>query len=687
MRRNLALSLALLASLAVGVTVAPAPAEAFCGFYVAGADAKLLANATMVVLMRDGKRTVLSMQNDYQGPPEAFAMVVPVPVVLREDDVKVLRKDLFDRVDTLAAPRLVEYWEQDPCGDLGGFGFGSLGLIGKGGGGTGLGYGRGGGSSTVKVEAEFAVGEYEIVILSATESTGLDTWLRANGYNIPAGAEPLLRPYVEQGSKFFVAKVDPSKVEFAADGKALLSPLRFHYDSDEFTLPVRLGLINAPPPKGAGAGKQDLIVHVLAPHTRYQLANYPNATIPTNLDVQDRTRENFGSFYAALFEHTLAKTPGAVVTEYAWSAGGCDPCPGPDAALTNQELLELGADVLPNWSGKASGGGSGLAPLVSNPQPEVGPGLDKDIVRRIVRAHMNEVRFCYSQALAATPALAGDVSVEFTIAANGDVSIVRVGKSTLADPKVEACVAKAVKRWKFPKPTPKDPVAVTQTFTMAPTGGPAGSFGGGFGGGGGAAASFVLTRLHARYDATSLGEDLVFEAAEPITGGREVWFDGKLEQGAVTGSFNNNFQARFAIRHEWTGALDCEQPTRGFWAGPPDGASGAPTLARRGAEPGKGGGSLGSFVTASASEQLGVAIQAEPAVEPEPEPAAEPEPTPTSAAPAEPSKPATEPSKPAGACVCSTTDERTGGPALTLGLLTLLGLVRRRRSAPGVGVG
>ena len=55
------------------------------------------------------------MQNNYQGPPQDFAMVVPVPVVLHQEDVKPLPHDVFDRVDALSAPRLVEYWEQDPC--------------------------------------------------------------------------------------------------------------------------------------------------------------------------------------------------------------------------------------------------------------------------------------------------------------------------------------------------------------------------------------------------------------------------------------------------------------------------------------------------------------------------------------------------------------------------------------------
>src|SRR5262245_43453019 len=95
----------------VAVPCISADALAFCGFYVsdatARADAKLFNNATQVVLMRDGTRTVLSMQNNYQGPPENFAMVVPVPVVLQKQNVKTLAADIFDTVDTMTSPRLV----------------------------------------------------------------------------------------------------------------------------------------------------------------------------------------------------------------------------------------------------------------------------------------------------------------------------------------------------------------------------------------------------------------------------------------------------------------------------------------------------------------------------------------------------------------------------------------------------
>jgi MYXO-CTERM domain-containing protein len=321
----------------VATAITAKPAAAFCGFYVGGAGAEMFNHATQVVLMRHGTTTVLSMQNNYQGPPDKFALVVPVPVVVREQNVKTLPRELFQKIDILGAPRLVEYWEADPCmvddededaprkrmksddaeADA-----------------ADTGKER---EYRVHIEAKFSVGEYDIVVLSAKDSTGLDGWLRANRYEIPRGAEPLLRPYIEQGTKFFVAKVDPKKVKFV-NGMATLSPLRFHYDSPELALPIRLGLANS-------SGEQDLIVNILAPNDqRYEVANYPNVTIPTNLLVNDAVRTRFAEFYAALFDHTVRQVPNAVVTEYAWSAGSCDPCPGP--TLDPDDIATLGGDVI-----------------------------------------------------------------------------------------------------------------------------------------------------------------------------------------------------------------------------------------------------------------------------------------------------------------------------------------------------
>ncbi|EDM74236.1 hypothetical protein PPSIR1_41084 [Plesiocystis pacifica SIR-1] len=418
-----ALALALLALIAL----LPAPVQAFCGFYVADADTEMFNDATVVVLMRQGQRTVLSMQNSYAGPPEDFAMVVPVPVVLQEHQVVTLPQGVFERIDRLSAPRLVEYWERDPCESPMDFGYGvGAGAIGLGGSGAGFGLAAESVSPprpVVKVESEFVVGEYDIVVLSAEDSVGLETWLHQEGYQIPKGAEKQLRPYVQQGYKFFVAKVDVSKVKFV-DGRVALSPLRMHYDSDSFSLPIRLGLINA-----SKQGPQDLIVHILA-DDRYEVANYPNVAIPTNIEVKKGARKHFGSFYASLLDETLDDHPGAVVTEYAWSSRKCDPCPV--RPLGTKELRQLGADVMPG-------------------------GLTR------------------------------------------------------------------------------------------PT----------------------LTRLHARYRRGSVGNDLVFQVAKPIAGGRErlVGDDGKLERGTVSDG-TNNFQARYIIRHYWPGPIECKAPQRFDWGGP-----------------------------------------------------------------------------------------------------------------------
>ena len=91
------------------VALAGTDADAFCGFYVAKADAKLFNQASQVIIVRDQDRTVLTMANDFQGKVKDFAMVIPVPVVLKKENVKTLKNDIFTRVDTLAAPRLVEY--------------------------------------------------------------------------------------------------------------------------------------------------------------------------------------------------------------------------------------------------------------------------------------------------------------------------------------------------------------------------------------------------------------------------------------------------------------------------------------------------------------------------------------------------------------------------------------------------
>src|SRR5262249_26022316 len=189
-------------------------------------------------------------------------------------------------LDAYSAPRLVEYFDEDPCrprpmprvamsiaeraapseADK------SLG---------------------VTVEARYTVGEYDIVLLSAEQSTGLETWLRQNGYRIPPGAAPVLGSYIKQGMRFFVAKVNLQ--EQAKLGFSYLRPLQMAYESPKFMLPIRLGTVNAD-------GPQELYVFTLTRKGRVETTNYRTIKLPTAMDLPVFVKQEFADFYRAMFD-------------------------------------------------------------------------------------------------------------------------------------------------------------------------------------------------------------------------------------------------------------------------------------------------------------------------------------------------------------------------------------------------
>ena len=104
-------------------------------------------------------------------------------------------------------------------------------------------------------------------------------------------------------------------------------------------------------------------------------------------------------------------------------------------------------------------------------EPFIGPakvrgGIDKEIVRRVIRRHLNEVKFCYEKELMKNQELFGRVVTEFTIAANGTVIASVVQSSTLGNSPVEQCIAGAVRRWEFPKPDGGGLVIVSYPFML-----------------------------------------------------------------------------------------------------------------------------------------------------------------------------------------------------------------------------
>jgi hypothetical protein len=342
--------------------------SAFCGFYVAKADTKLFNKTSQVILVRDGNKTTVTMSNDFQGDVKDFAMVVPVPTILKREDIRVVQSSLFSKLDTYSGPRLVEYYDQNPCIDYTYKDYSMSESL------DAVTINTENTSSVrrskqlgVTIEAKYEVEEYDILILSAKKSAGLKIWLTENGYKIPSQAEEVLEPYIKNDMKFFVVKVNVEKLDKIngvsnvnkyIDDPSLkkarnLRPLQITYNSPKFMLPIRLGMANA-------KGDQDMIVYAFSKEGRVECTNYRTTKIPTDKNVPLFVRDKFGKFYVDLFEKAhMKEDKEAIFLEYAWNVSPqnrgmkCDPCVGPPPIFA--DFQQAGVD----WAVNANNQGTG----------------------------------------------------------------------------------------------------------------------------------------------------------------------------------------------------------------------------------------------------------------------------------------------------------------------------------------
>jgi hypothetical protein len=334
-------------ALCAAATLWSGSANAFCGFYVAKADTKLFNKASQVAIVHDDDKNVLTMSNDFQGDLKEFAIVIPVPTALEKDQIHVGERVLLDRLDAYSSPRLVEYWDNNPCqvsydnrramapmpsAKMSGAGRGDMQERAK--------------SLGVTIEAQYTIGEYDISILSAKQSDGLETFLTEQGYKIPKGANGILGSYIKQGMHFFIAKVNLA--EQAKTGFTYLRPLQVAYQSPKFMLPIRLGTVNAD-------GPQELFIYMLTRKGRVETTNYKTVKLPTGQNVPEYVKDDFGPFYKAMFGTQVKKNDmHAVFTEYAWDMGSCDPCAADP--LTPEEQRKLGVFWQNDGGGVSPGG-------------------------------------------------------------------------------------------------------------------------------------------------------------------------------------------------------------------------------------------------------------------------------------------------------------------------------------------
>ena len=307
----------------------PEPARSFCGFYVAKADTKIFNKASQVVLARQDDKTVITMVNDFKGDPKEFAVVIPVPTLIEKGQIHIGDKKIIDHLDAYTSPRLVEYHDGSPCrldmyqrfSNRAPAAASSLDSL------------RARANALgVTIQAQYTVGEYDIVILSAKEGQGLETWLKQSGYRLPTGASEVLGSYIKQKMHFFVARVNLQ--EQSKLGYAYLRPIQVAYESPKFMLPLRLGTLNAD-------GYQELFIYTLTKKGRVEPTNYRTLRLPTGMDLPLYVKDRFQDFYRAMFDRAVTKADmRAVFLEYAWDMNWCDPCAADP--LSFEELKSLG---------------------------------------------------------------------------------------------------------------------------------------------------------------------------------------------------------------------------------------------------------------------------------------------------------------------------------------------------------
>ncbi len=284
-----------------------APAHAFCGTYVGPTGSSLENGTSQVIVARHGNVTTLTLSADVVGDTSSFALVIPMPEVLDAADVSVVEHGVFTALDAYSAPRIVSYTCDDLHGrdDLDtGLDTGDTGAVAE-------------DADGVVVENAFAVGGYDISVLSATGAEGLLSWLDANGYSLPATSADVLQSYIDAGQYFLAAKVS---LDAEPTDEAFLPPLQFRYSAEMWSLPIRIGTTVSP-------GEQDVVIFALtsAADGAVGISNYPEAPVESDCMLPEGT-DDMTAFYAGQLDNAFAA--GIWFTEYAWDSSGCDPCSG-----------------------------------------------------------------------------------------------------------------------------------------------------------------------------------------------------------------------------------------------------------------------------------------------------------------------------------------------------------------------
>jgi len=338
----------LLATAACGAIALDAGiAAAFPGIAVSVAGTPPKISTTEIVVMEHAGVSIVTLAVDYQGPLERLALVTLVPRDVEPSRLETVKHEFIARLEQMTAPRLFEFWEQDPCipGPPQQAWEEKVAVKNR-------------GFLTPEVmpprDAHYPVSnelsipaapvfkeaeaEFSYQLLRPKSSAELWRWLQKRGFRVELAALEPLSGALDDDTQVLVAQVAVDRAELIDGERLQLGGIR--YWSRRPLLPVleTLG-------RSQQAERHDLFVYTMHREKRYRAANLENVFAPTNLRVTLDVGAKVGRLYNTLFERLLASRPVAAVTEFVGPSDECgEPCS--NAPLELRELLTFGGDVL-----------------------------------------------------------------------------------------------------------------------------------------------------------------------------------------------------------------------------------------------------------------------------------------------------------------------------------------------------
>lgn len=227
-------------------------------------------------------------------------------------------------------------------------------------------------------------------------------------------------------------------------------------------------------------------------------ANAVTAKIIENAKIEDKQvkraiQQNLG-FLGLLGKKNLTKAIGGVPTTIKDASPGAGA--GGKEGSGGEYLVGLGQGVkratvgntgvagLGGIGTKGAGGGAGgygntligsgegrsLSKVALSQEMVLEGGLDRAVIQATIAKYLSQIRACYEEQLQANPGLAGQVTMDFVIGGQGDVTTAKVGRSTLGNSAAENCIATRMRSWVFPKPVGGVNVKVNYPFLLRPAG-------------------------------------------------------------------------------------------------------------------------------------------------------------------------------------------------------------------------